>query len=293
MMKYMQFIKMHGLGNDFVIVDLLTKKQNIFKDLGKAAVSVCERNFGIGADGLVFILPSDKADIKMRIFNSDGSEAEMCGNVIRCVARYVYDMNIMKNNRISVETLAGIMVPEIIFDDKNKAVVRVNMGKPILDPAKVPVKITENDLDGIVNEKLKVDEREFSITCVSMGNPHCVIFVSDLEIEEVVDWGPKIETHAVFPKKTNVEFVKILNGNEVKMQVWERGAGLTLACGTGACAAAVAAVLNGLTNKKVQVHLSVGSLLVEWASDGNVYMTGPAEYVYFGELHEEFLQNIT
>ncbi|MCL0041854.1 diaminopimelate epimerase [Peptococcaceae bacterium] len=290
----MEFIKMHGLGNDFVIVDLLTKKQEMLGNMSKAALKICDRNFGVGADGLVLILPSDRADVKMKIFNPDGSEAEMCGNAIRCVAKYVYDEGIGSRNKISVETLAGIMMPEVILDEKEVSAVRVDMGEPILESEKIPVNISVSGTvaDKIVNKELRVNEKKFNITCVSMGNPHCVIFVGELDIKDVIEWGHKVETHAAFPKKTNVEFVKVLNKDEVKMQVWERGAGMTLACGTGACAVAVAAALNDLTDKKVKVHLAAGNLLIEWADNGHVYMTGPAEYVFRGELHEGFLRQI-
>ena len=292
----MEFIKMHGLGNDFVIVDLLTKKQEMLGNMSKAVLKICDRNFGVGADGLVLILPSDRADVKMKIFNPDGSEAEMCGNAIRCVAKYIYDEGIVSRNKISVETLAGIMMPDVILDEKEVSAVRVDMGEPILEPEKIPVNISVSGTvaDKIVNKELRVNEKKFNITCVSMGNPHCVIFVDELDIKDVIEWGPKVETHAAFPKKTNVEFVKVLNKDEVKMQVWERGAGMTLACGTGACAVAVAAALNDLTDKdkKVKVHLTAGNLLIEWADNGHVYMTGPAEYVFRGELHEGFLRQI-
>ncbi|MCL0028260.1 diaminopimelate epimerase [Peptococcaceae bacterium] len=290
----MEFIKMHGLGNDFVIVDLLTKKQEMLGNMSKAVLKICDRNFGVGADGLVLILPSDRADVKMKIFNPDGSEAEMCGNAIRCVAKYIYDEGIVSRNKISVETLAGIMMPEVILDEKGVSAVRVDMGEPILKPEKIPVNISVSGTvaDKIVNKELRVNEKKFNITCVSMGNPHCVIFVDELDIKDVIEWGPKVETHAAFPKKTNVEFVKMLNKDEVKMQVWERGAGMTLACGTGACAVAVAAALNDLTGRKVKVHLTAGNLLIEWANNGHVYMTGPAEYVFRGELHEGFLRQI-
>ena len=290
----MEFIKMHGLGNDFIIVDLLTKKQEMLGNMSKAALKICDRNFGVGADGLVLILLSDRADVKMEIFNPDGSEAEMCGNAIRCVAKYIYDEGIVSRKKISVETLAGIMMPEVILDEKEVSAVRVDMGEPILEPEKIPVNISVSGTvaDKIVNKELRVNEKKFNITCVSMGNPHCVIFVDELDTKDVIEWGPKIETHAAFPKKTNVEFVKMLNKDEVKMQVWERGAGMTLACGTGACAVAVAAALNDLTGRKVKVHLTAGNLLIEWADNGHVYMTGPAEYVFKGELHEGFLRQI-
>lgn len=278
----MKFTKMQGLGNDFILVDCFTEK--ISEDYGQLAQKLCDRHFGIGADGLVLILPSNTADVRMRIFNSDGSEAEMCGNVIRCFARLVYDRSIVKKKAVRVETLAGIMVPELIFDNDKVVSVRVDMGEPKLERSLIPM---EGPAGQVINEPLTVDGRTYNITCVSMGNPHCIIFVSDVNSALITEIGPKIETHPLFPRKTNVEFIHVLNKREVNMRVWERGAGETLACGTGACATGVACVLNDLTDRSITVHLPGGDLNIEWADNNHIYMTGPGEYVFTGEITEE------
>lgn len=273
---------MHGLGNDFVIVD--TFKQAGLPEnpgeLSRLAKKICHRHFGVGADGLVIIKPSDKADIFMQIINSDGSEAEMCGNVIRCVAKYVYERGMAPGKKVRVETLAGVMVPEIITENGKVAMVKVDMGEPRLERGEIPM---AGPTGRVVDEPFSLEGRIFKVTAVSMGNPHCIIFTDDVEAVPLHELGPKIETHPVFPRKTNVEFIQVLNDGEVKMRVWERGAGPTMACGTGACAAGVAGFLNGLTGRKIQIHLAAGSLLIEWADNNHVYMTGPAEEVFTGD----------
>lgn len=269
---------MHGLGNDFILINTL--EEEVFQDYAELARKLCNRNFGIGADGLIIVLPSEKADIKMRIFNPDGSEAEMCGNGIRCFAKFVYEEGIIQKTKIKVETLAGIIGPELLLGNTDKVnAVRVDMGKPILERAQIPMQGPEGQ---VVNEIISAADKEFLITAVSMGNPHCVIFVPDLEQVPVEEWGPLLETHRAFPRKTNVEFAQVINDEEILMRVWERGAGVTLACGTGACATLVAAVLNKLTKRKVTLKLTGGDLLIEWAANDHVYMTGPAVEVFKG-----------
>lgn len=295
----MFFTKVHGLGNDFIVVDAASEK--LPRDLAKFAGEICDRHFGVGADGFVLLWPSDAADIRMQIINSDGSEAEMCGNAIRCVSKYIYEQGIIKKEKIKVETKAGIMVPEVKIENGAVSTVRVNMGrpklkrtdipmnKPLPEPASGPVKepVTkpvEGAEGKVIAENLKVGEHSFKITAVSMGNPHAVIFVADVDSIPLSHWGSRIENHSIFPRKTNVEFVQVLSATEIKMRVWERGAGLTMACGTGACAATVAACLNEVTEKTVKVHLTGGMLEIEWSDDDHVYMTGPAEIVFTGNF---------
>lgn len=272
-----QFSKWHGAGNDFVIVDGFT---NHIDDYRETAIAVCDRHFGIGADGLVVILPSEKADFQMRIFNSDGSEAEMCGNVTRCVARYVYEHNMTDKTQIAIETKAGLIVPRLCLEDEKVSVVRVDMGAPTLEAADIPVLGFERRQ--VVGAPLQVMGKSFAMTCVSMGNPHCVIFVDDVDQIDLAKYGSAIETKAIFPKKINVEFAQVKNREHIKMRVWERGAGITMACGTGACATLVAAALNGKTDRRAVLALDGGNLLIEWADDGHVFMSGPAEEVFYG-----------
>ncbi len=274
----MQFTKWHGLGNDFVIVNGM--KEHI-TDYHKQAVAVCDRNFGIGADGLVVLLPSDIADFKMRIFNSDGSEADMCGNATRCVARYLYENKITTKTIITLDTLAGIITPELVFQDGGLATVKVDMGEPRLKRNEIP--IIGDAQEQVVNVPLAIDGQTYHITCVSMGNPHCVIFVDDVAKINLSLIGPKIETHSLFPRKTNVEFLQILDRQTIRMRVWERGAGITKACGTGASAALVAAVLNGYTDRQATVRLDGGDLFLEWANNNHIYKSGPAVEVFRGE----------
>lgn len=274
----MLFTKVHGLGNDFVLVNL-NEEKNLPGDLAGLAVKVCHRNFGVGADGLVLIGPGKDADLAMQIINSDGSVAEMCGNAIRCVAKYAYEHKLVDKTKMTVETGAGIMVPELIIENDTVVAVRVDMGAPGLEREQIPM---TGPAGKVINEPLAAGDHVFHITMVSMGNPHCVIFVPDVAVVPLEDWGRIVETHPAFPRKTNVEFVQVLNDKEVRMRVWERGAGPTMACGTGACATAVASVLNGHTGKNVRVHLYAGALDIEWAGDNHLYMTGPAEEVFTG-----------
>lgn len=275
----MHFTKVHGLGNDFVLVNA-DEEKDLPGNLAELAIKVCDRHFGVGADGLVLIKSSNKADIAMQIFNSDGSEAEMCGNAIRCVAKYAYERGLVKKTVLEVETGAGIMVPELVLEGGVVNAVRVDMGAPRLEREQIPML---GPAGRVINEPLQAGDDVFYITAVSMGNPHCVIFVPGVEEIPLEILGPRVETHPVFPRKTNVEFVQLLNKDEVRMRVWERGAGPTMACGTGACATAVAAVLNGYTGRKVRVRLYAGALDIEWAGNDHVYMTGPAEEVFTGE----------
>lgn len=276
-MKF-NFSKWHGLGNDFVIVNGLEESIENYKEL---AIKVCDRHFGIGADGLVILLTSEIADFKMRIFNSDGSEAEMCGNVTRCMARYVFEHGLTDKKKITLETKAGIIKPELIFTNGILDTVRVDMGEPRLKRSEIPM--VGNADEQVINEILRVGDAEYSITCVSMGNPHCIIFVDDLTLVDLSVIGPKIETDPVFPKKTNVEFVQVLNKQKLRMRVWERGAGVTMACGTGTCATLVAAVLNGKADRQATIELDGGTLLIEWGLDNHIYMSGPAVEVFRGK----------
>ena len=280
------FIKMHGLGNDFILIDCINKSFGDSSFLSYLAKKLCDRNFGIGADGLILILPSSKADLRMRIFNYDGSEAQMCGNGIRCFAKYAYENKLVLKNKFTVETLAGIITPELIFQDlKNKKVLRikVDMGIPKLRRREIPM--IGEDTPTVVGERLKINsEQTFKITCVSMGNPHCITFVDDVQSIPVDKIGPKIENYSLFPEKTNAEFIQVLNRKEINFRVWERGVGETLACGTGACAALVASVLNKKTDREATIHLPGGDLDIHWANDEHIYMTGPAELVFKGEM---------
>jgi len=270
---------MHGAGNDFILINLLEGNSPL--DYSLLAPKLCDRNFGIGADGLLFIMPSETADIKMRIINSDGSEAEMCGNGIRCFAKFVYEEGIINKNIIEVETLAGKIIPEIILNNNKVASVRVDMGEPKLERSQIPMFGEEGR---VIKEKLVIAEKEFEVTAVSMGNPHCVIFVPNIKEIEIEKWGPLIEKHPVFPRKTNVEFVQVITPSEVVMRVWERGAGITLACGTGACATLTAGVLNNYINRKASIKLLGGELTVEWEENNHLYMTGPAIEVFRGVI---------
>lgn len=276
----MNFTKMHGLGNDFIV---FAGERQLPDNAAELAVRLCNRFFGIGADGLVYILPSKIADFRMRIINSDGSEAEQCGNAIRCVAKYVYDNGLTDREEITIETLgAGAQKVQLTVQDGNVASVRVDMGEPILNGLQVPTTI---DAERVIEHPIEVDGREFRFTAVSMGNPHCVIYVDDAVNFDLAAWGPKLETHPLFPRKINVEFVTVNSRTHTDMRVWERGAGPTLACGTGACATVVASVLTGATDRTATVSLKGGDLLIEWnEADNHVYMTGPAAVVFRGTL---------
>ncbi|MBN1140197.1 MAG: diaminopimelate epimerase [Deltaproteobacteria bacterium] len=275
----MKFAKMHGAGNDYVYVNGFEES---IDDPVSLAVAVSRPHFGIGADGLILILPSTVADVRMRMFNADGSEAEMCGNGIRCVAKYAFDHGLVDRAEISVETQAGIRTLRLFTNASGKVErVRVMMGNPRLTRAEIPMQGEATAL--VVNEELAVLDRIFRITCVSMGNPHCVLFVPTVADFPVEKYGPAIENHALFPRRTNVEFVEILSRNQVRQRTWERGSGETLACGTGACAVTVAGALNGLTERRILNHLLGGDLELEWAASGEVYMTGPAVQVFEGD----------
>ena len=272
------FTKMHGTGNDFVVVDSRDVDLSRHFDMAELARILCNRRFGIGADQLLLLRSSNEADFKMVIFNADGSEVEMCGNGIRCLAKYIWDRKISTRDVLKVETIAGIKRSE-----RAGNLVRVDMGEPVLQADKIPVAL--ESAPPIIDYPLEVHDRVFNTTCVSMGNPHAVIFLD----EEVRDfpasvYGPAIEHHSMFPNKTNVEFVNVLNKKEMRVRVWERGAGETLACGTGASASAVAAMLKGLTEREVTIHLLGGDITVEWPKDERVYMTGPAVEVFEGRI---------
>ena len=276
----MKFTKMHGAGNDYVYVNCFEEQ---VANPAEVAIKVSNRNFGIGSDGLILIMPSDKADVRMRMFNSDGSESEMCGNGIRCVAKYAYDHGIVTKTEISAETGAGILTLQLFPNSANKIErVRVNMGPPRLSREEIPMNGTP--APQVVAEELTVLDKTFKITCVSMGNPHCIIYVDDVDSFPVATYGPLIENHQLFPRRTNVEFIQIVSRSEVKQRTWERGAGETLACGTGASAVCVAGVLNNLTDRRILNHLAGGDLELEWVENGPVFMTGPATEVFSGEI---------
>ena len=276
-----RFTKMHGLGNDYVVVDAMEKALPE-ANLEALAKAVSDRHFGVGSDGLILVLPSRAADFKMRIFNSDGSEAEMCGNGIRLFAKFVYERGYTRERELAVETLAGIIRPRLHVRGGEVSGVRVDMGAPRLARSQIPMK--GPDQPKVVGEKLRVGGRRYAISALSMGNPHCVLFVEDVDRTKVEEIGPAIEHHDLFPRRTNVEFAQILGEGEIKMRVWERGAGETLACGTGASAALVAAVLNGLSPRRATVHLRGGDLKVNWnPEDDHIFVEGPAAEVFTGE----------
>lgn len=276
----MKFTKMQGLGNDYVYVNCM---EQMVEDAAETARRVSDRHFGIGSDGLILICPSDKADFEMRMYNADGSRGEMCGNGIRCVGKYVYDYGLTDKTSLSVETLGGIKHLFLEVEDGKVSLVKVDMGPAILEPEKIPVTAEGSR---VVDEPLQVDGKTFRMTCVSMGNPHAVIYVDDVQGMDLEKTGPSFENHERFPNRINTEFAHVLDRNTVEMRVWERGSGETLACGTGACAVAVASILNGYTEDQVTVRLLGGDLKIEWDRETNkVYMTGPAEVVFDGEIH--------
>ena len=277
----MKFTKMHGCGNDYVYVNLF---EETIADPAQLSIAVSDRHFGIGSDGLITIGPSDVADFRMRIYNADGSEAEMCGNGIRCVAKYVYDHELTSQTTITVETGAGIKTLDLLVENGKVTQVTVDMGEPILAPEEIPV-IAEGMR--VVDEPILVDGKEWRMTCVSMGNPHAVVFVDDVANLELEKYGPDFENHTRFPKRTNTEFVQVHSRTEASMRVWERGSAETLACGTGTCASVMACILNGYTDNKVLVHLRGGDLVIEYNPDNNhIYMTGPATEVFQGVYGE-------
>ena len=273
----MKFTKMQGIGNDYIYVNCFEEQ---IDDIPALAVSMSDRHFGVGSDGLVLIMPSKTADFRMRMFNADGSEAEMCGNAIRCVGKYVYDNGLTDKTELSVETLAGIKYLKLFVENGSVQQATVNMGKPVLTPQLIPVDSTGDDF---INKAITVGGQEYAITCVSMGNPHAVTYMDDVAGLEIEKIGPLFEHHPIFPRRTNTEFVKVIDRKTLQMRVWERGAGETLACGTGACATLVASVLNGLCERKATVRLLGGDLEIEWnEADGCVYMTGGATTVFEG-----------
>ena len=274
----MKFTKMHGIGNDYVYVNCFEES---VKNPAEVSKFVSDRHFGIGY-GLILISPSAIADFRMNIYNADGSQAEMCGNGIRCVAKYVYDYGLTDKTEISVETLAGIKYLRLQVENGKVASVEVNMGAPILEPKEIPVAVEESP---VVNVPVEVKGKIYHMTCVSMGNPHAIIFMNNVKDLDIAAIGPYFENHTVFPKRTNTEFVEVLDRNTVNMRVWERGSDETLACGTGACATTVACILNDKTENEVTVHLLGGDLKIRWDREANqVYMTGPATVVFDGEI---------
>lgn len=275
----MKFTKMEGLGNDYVYVNCFRETVDNPSEVAK---KVSDRHFGIGSDGLILIRPSEVADFRMDMYNADGSQAEMCGNGIRCVAKYVYDYGLTDKTSISIETLAGIKYLDLQVTDGKVSLITVNMGSPELVPDKIPV---ISDSKRVVDEPIEVGGTTYKMTCVSMGNPHCIVFVEDTASFPLETVGPLFENHERFPKRVNTEFIQLLDRKTVNMRVWERGSGETLACGTGACASAVACILNGLTEDEITLHLLGGDLIVRWDQEKNlVYMTGTARVVFDGEI---------
>ncbi|MCE5236102.1 MAG: diaminopimelate epimerase [Clostridiaceae bacterium] len=273
----MRFTKAHGLGNDFILLD---DRAQALRELSALAQTLCDRRTGIGGDGVILVEPSGAAAARMRIINSDGSEAEMCGNGIRCFAKYVYDKGIVKKSTFCVETLAGIMEPTLETENGRAKTVTVGMGKPVLEREKIPVEGAGTCL----NQKLIALGREFIFSTVLLGVPHTVVFTEELSEADVLKYGPAIETHPLFPRKTNVNFTTVLSGSAIRVRTWERGCGATLACGTGSSSAAVCCALAGFTGRDVTVHLPLGELFIRWAEDDTVFMTGPAAFVYEGEI---------
>lgn len=278
-MKKLKFTKMHGAGNDYIYMSGFVQE---IENPSALAIRLSNRNFGIGSDGLVLILPSENSDFRMQMFNSDGSEAEMCGNASRCVGKYVYDSGLTTKKEIALETKAGVKYITLLEGDERVRKVTVDMGEPILDPVQIPVKV---DKEPVLNFPLDIDGKIWEISCVSMGNPHAVVFTTGIKELDLPVIGPKFEKHPIFPRKTNTEFIEVVDRKTLNMRVWERGAGETLACGTGACAAAVAAILNGYCDRKITIHLIGGDLEIEWDEQNNhVYMTGEAVTVFEGEI---------
>jgi len=274
----MRFTKMHGLGNDFVLIEPAPEAGLRY---GELASRLCDRHTGIGADGLVLVLPSQKADFRMRIFNADGSEPEMCGNAIRCFAKYVYERGLTEKTDLTVETLAGIIKPRIMLDAEKVTGVRVDMGEPRTDRGDIPMVGPEGP---VVNEAFTLDGENLFISGLRMGVPHMIVWEEKLSVRRMERLGELMEKDPAFPQKTNVNFAEVLNAGEIALRTWERGVGPTLACGTGACATGVAASMAGFTGKTVTIHLALGDLLIEWLEDGHVYMTGPAAEVFTGSV---------
>lgn len=277
-MQTFRFTKMHGAGNDYIYVNCFEEK---IDNINETAKFVSDRHFGIGSDGLVLICPSNKADFRMDMYNSDGTQAEMCGNATRCVGKFVHDKGLTDKTEITLETLAGIKVLKLNLDDNGEVeTVCVNMGQPELVPKNIPI---NSELDRFIQEPVIVDGREYRVTGVSMGNPHAVTYIDDVDVLEIEKLGPKFENHELFPRRINTEFAQIVDRRTIKMRVWERGAGETLACGTGACATMVAANLSGLVDDCVDLVLIGGTLNIRWdKEENNIYMTGPARFVFDG-----------
>lgn len=275
----MKFTKMHGIGNDYVYVNCLQEK---VEDPSGTARKISDRHFGIGSDGLILIKPSEKADFQMDMYNADGSKGAMCGNGIRCVAKFVYDYGLTDKTSIAVETGSGIKYLDLTVENNKVTMVKVDMGEPDLTASHIPIKA---QTEQVIDEPIEVDGKTYRITGVSMGNPHGVVFLDDIDSLDIEKIGPSFENHVRFPDRINTEFVQLDNRSHVRMRVWERGSGETLACGTGACAVAVACVVNGLTQREVTVSLRGGDLKICWdEKDGHVYMTGPATVVFDGEI---------
>ena len=281
----MMFFKMQGLGNDYVYIDCINGKEPI--DIKNLTNRLSNRHFGVGSDGLILLCKSKAADLKMRMFNSDGSEAQMCGNGIRCVAKLAYELGLICGEITTIETLSGIKTLKLNIVKGKVKTVEVDMGAPILEATKIPVSSSAKIEDQKVKAEVKVKNKKIELTCVSMGNPHAVTFVNDIKNFKVAEYGPILENADIFPEKANIEFVEVVDKNNIKMRVWERGSGETLACGTGACSSVVASSLNGYTDRKVNVQLLGGNLEIEWKPNNHVHMTGPAVTVFKGEWIDE------
>lgn len=281
----MMFFKMQGLGNDYVYIDCINGKEPI--DIKNLTNRLSNRHFGVGSDGLILLCKSKVADLKMRMFNSDGSEAQMCGNGIRCVAKLAYELGLICEEITTIETLSGIKTLKLNIVNGKVKTVEVDMGAPILEATKIPVSSSAKIEDKKVKAEVKVKNKKTELTCVSMGNPHAVTFVNDIKNFKVAEYGPILENADIFPEKANIEFVEVVDKNNIKMRVWERGSGETLACGTGACSSVVASSLNGYTDRKVNVQLLGGNLEIEWKPNNHVHMTGPAVTVFKGEWIDE------
>lgn len=281
----MMFFKMQGLGNDYVYIDCINGKEPI--DIKNLTNRLSNRHFGVGSDGLILLCKSKAADLKMRMFNSDGSEAQMCGNGIRCVAKLAYELGLICEEITTIETLSGIKTLKLNIVNGKVKTVEVDMGAPILEATKIPVSSSAKIEDKKVKAEVKVKNKKIELTCVSMGNPHAVTFVNDIKNFKVAEYGPILENADIFPEKANIEFVEVVDKNNIKMRVWERGSGETLACGTGACSSVVASRLNGYTDRKVNVQLLGGNLEIEWKPNNHVHMTGPAVTVFKGEWIDE------
>ena len=280
----MKFTKMHGIGNDYIYFNCLEKEIENPEEL---SIKLSDRHFGVGGDGIVLILPSDKADFRMRMFNADGSEGKMCGNATRCIGKYVYEKGITDKKEITLETLSGIKTLKLSVNEENKVEsVEVNMGEAILKASEIPVKF---DKEKVINERVKITDSEYNITCVSMGNPHCVVYMDEIDDLDLEKLGPKFENDSIFPERVNTEFIKVIDENTLKMRVWERGSGETWACGTGACAAVVSSVLNGYCkyDTPIKIKLLGGELSIKFMKNGLVYMSGPAEFVFEGSIENE------